>query len=121
MAFAPVPVPPTVLSTRSRELSGKLEEAIEAYQRQHPEVSRAEVARALGAVQASRRTATPKARATAVALGATVAAGVGLFIALGSNGGALPDGSPIGMAGIALIVGVAILVLRLKLRRSSEE
>lgn len=121
MVFIPVIVPPTVLSSRSRELSVKLEETIQAYQRLHPEVSPTEVAQALAAIKTSRQATAPATRAVAVGLAALVAAGVGLFIALGSNGGQLPSTSGTPMVAIAIGVGVILLAVIIKLRRSSED
>lgn len=121
MVFVPIVVPPTALSTRSRELSAKLEEAIETYQRQHPEVSRTEVSQALAAVRGARQASSPEARRTVAVLAATLVAGLGVFVALAANGGSLPSGSGTPVVAIAVGVGVILVAALLKLRRSSEE
>ena len=121
MVFVPVIVPPAVFSTRSRELSVRLEEAIQTYQQQHPEVSRAEVAQALSAVQAARRVPPRAAKAAMIGMAALLAALVGVFVALGSNGGELPSASGIPVVTIAVGVGVVLVAGLFVLRRSSEE
>ncbi len=121
MVFVPVPTPPTVLSTRSRALSAKLDETIEAYRRQHPEISPAEVAQALGAVKASHRAGVPQARAAVVGVAAMLVAGIGVFVALASNGGQIPSGSGIPMVAIGVGVGAVLLALLVKLRRAGED
>ena len=121
MVFVPVPTPPTVLSTRSRALSARLDETIEAYRRQHPETSPAEVAQALGAVKAFHKAGAPQARAAVVGLAAMLVAGIGVFVALASNGGTIPSGSGIPMVAVGIGVGVVLVALLVKLRRAGED
>ncbi|MEK7381038.1 MAG: hypothetical protein AAB075_08520 [Gemmatimonadota bacterium] len=121
MVFVPIPTPPTALSTRSRVLSVRLDETIEAYRRQHPETSPAEVAQALGAVKAFHKAGAPQARAAVVGVAAMLVAGIGVFVALASNGGTIPSVAGTPMVAIGIGVGVVLVALLVKLRRAGED
>jgi acyl-CoA synthetase (NDP forming) len=121
MVFVPVSTPPTVLSTRSRALSAQLDETIEAYRRQHPETSPAEVAQALAAITASHKARAPQARAAVVGVAAMLVAGIGVFVALASNDGTIPSVAGTPMVVIGIGVGAVLVALLVKLRRSGEE
>lgn len=121
MVFVPVPTPPAVLSARSRALSARLDETIEAYRRQHPETSPAEVAQALGAVKAAHKAGVRQTRAAVVGLAAMLAAGIGVFVALASNGGEIPSSSGIPTVAIGIGVGAVLVALLVKLRRAGED
>jgi len=121
MVFIPVSTPPTVLSTRSRALSAKLDETIEAYRRQHPETSQMEVAQALAAIKASHKAGAPQTRAAVVGLAAMLVAGLGVFVALASNGGEIPSGAGTPMVAIGIGVGAVLVAVLVKLRRAGED
>lgn len=121
MVFVPVPTPPPApLSPRSRELAERLARTLEDYQRQHPELSPEEVARAVNVLRAASTGSAARRRAGVLA-GTLAGAGVAVFVVLAANGGRFPGLPGLGWAEVALMTGVVGLFLLFKVRRAGED
>lgn len=126
MVFVPVPPPSQRLTARARELTDRLEQAIEAYRRQYPGLTNDEIRAALA--RAAGTTPTPAVRRQALALvvGLLAAAIGGMMVFFRAEGGGAPapgggGESAVPMVAVAVGIGVVLLLLVVKLRRREEE
>lgn len=105
MIYVPV-IPPQPPSPRTLELAGLLSRVIQEYERHHPEVTGAEVRKAVHlAAGAARTDAAGVARVLAV-VGLGVAVAVGAFVWLATSGGTGSGGS---VPMVAVAVGVLLV------------
>ncbi len=118
MVFVPVPMPPSRPSRQTEELARRLEETIDAYQREFPSLSRAEIQHALQLAKGKDKPEVAPAKAAAIVGGlvAALLAGMVAFQFAG-GGGKLDLPSLGGMSATALIVGVGVLTVLIALAR----
>ena len=111
MVFVPVPPPRFQASPRAQDLSRRLAQVIEEFERQYPGTTPSDVQQAVE-LAVGRGAARPAGRRTAVVAGAVLAAvaagAVGLIRSLGDAG--IPVMAIV--TGIAVVVAIVVMVAR---------
>lgn len=114
-----VPHPPTAHPTaRSRALAERLRTTIADFRMREPKLTDAEVALALREAQPPTSASdTPRAVAALAALaGMLLALGVALFVSRAPRGGETLNAAPVAAVVVALLVGFAVFLVRMRSR-----
>ncbi len=114
MVFVPTPSQQVILSPRARELSRRLQETVDQFQRDFPDARPRDLEQALRA-ELLRRTRAPAVAIVVAAVAAALGLGVALYVGSATPGarGAQPTWV---VAGI--VVGLGVLVLARLVRRN---